>query len=347
MDELRVTWEAEFSGKLLALLRRETRLYTSGESGSIPWETAQGMLASLLYTLRLDGEDPGERGRQLAEADLEEELRRGRQRLRRKMADARRLWRRLAESGAAGDSRALGETLLGIGEFWRRYDWRFAAHEVPCDIDYPLALPVSEELRGVDYLTEWLGRLDAEVRFRDAFPREAREAAWERFHPERYDLPLNLYEPLAADALCLFALGQDVRALAVGPEERRAFAARMDLLTEGETEASLRRWAEGLGEALGLPEGRDQRYLTAYAGALLPRVRTAVARGRLAGNFPVKGCENAAEGHSLRRAAFVRYFFRWGSRFRQVWRRSGRRRTRSPARASSHRRTAQAVRCRS
>lgn len=286
MDELRVTWEAEFSGKLLALLRRETRLYTSGESGSIPWETAQGMLASLLYTLRLDGEDPGERGRQLAEADLEEELRRGRQRLRWKMDYARRLWRRLAESGAAGDSRALGETLLGIGEFWRRYDWRFAAHEVPCDIDYPLALPVSEELRGVDYLTEWLGRLEAEVRFRDAFPREAREAAWERFHPERYDLPLNLYEPLAADALCLFALGQDVRALAVGPEERRAFAARMDLLTEGETEASLRRWAEGLGEALGLPEGRDRRYLTAYAGTLLPRIRTAVEQGGWPGIFP-------------------------------------------------------------
>ena len=172
MDELRVTWEAEFSGKLLALLRRETRLYTSGESGSIPWETAQGMLASLLYTLRLDGEDPGERGRQ---------------RLRRKMDYARRLWRRLAEGGAAGDSRALGETLLGIGEFWRRYDWRFAAHEVPCDIDYPLALPVSEELQGVDYLTEWLSRLETELRFRDAFPREAREAAWERFHPERYE----------------------------------------------------------------------------------------------------------------------------------------------------------------
>ena len=283
MGELRASWDAALSGKLLALLRRETRLYTSGESGSIPWETAQGMLASLLYTLRLDGEDPGERGRQLAEADLEEELRRGRQRLRRKMDYARRLWRRLAESGAAGDSRALGETLLGIGEFWRRYDWRFAAHEVPCDIDYPLALPVSEELRGVDYLTEWLGRLETEVRFRDAFPREA---AWERFHPERYDLPLNLYEPLAADALCLFALGRDVRTLAVGPEERRAFALRVALLTEEETEAALRRWAEGLGAALGLPEGRDRRYLTAYAGTLLPRIRTAVEQGGWPGIFP-------------------------------------------------------------
>lgn len=286
MGELKVSWDAALSGKLLALLRRETRLYTSGESSSVPWETAQSLLASLLYTLRLDGGDPGERGRQLAESDLEEELRRGRQRLRRKMDYARRLWRRLAESGAAGDSRALGETLLGIGEFWRRYDWRFAAHEVPCDIDYPLALPVSEELRGVDYLTEWLGRLETEVRFRDAFPWEAREAAWERFHPERYDLPLNLYEPLAADALCLFALGRDVRALAVGPEERRAFAARMDLLTEGETEASLRRWAEGLGAALGLPEGRDRRYLTAYGAALLPRIRTAVEQGGWPGLFP-------------------------------------------------------------
>ena len=286
MGELRASWDAALSGKLLALLERETRLYTSGESSSVPWETAQSLLASLLYTLRLDGEDLGERGRRLAEADLEEELRRGRQRLRRKMDYARRLWRRLAGSGAAGDSRALGETLLGIGEFWRRYDWRFAAHEVPCDIDYPLALPVSENLRGVDYLTEWLGRLEAEVRLRDAFPRMAREAAWERFHPERYDLPLNLYVPLAADALCLFALGKEVRALTVGAEERRAFALRMALLTEEETAAALRRWAEGRGEARGLPEGRDRRYLVACAGALLPRVRTAVAEGGWPGIFP-------------------------------------------------------------
>lgn len=228
---------------------------------------------------RISGSEGGGWRRRLAEADLEEELRRGRQRLRRKMDYARRLWRRLAGSGAAGDSRALGETLLGIGEFWRRYDWRFAAHEVPCDIDYPLALPVSENLRGVDYLTEWLGRLEAEVRLRDAFPRMAREAAWERFHPERYDLPLNLYVPLAADALCLFALGKEVQALTVGAEERRAFALRMALLTEEETAAALRRWAEGLGEALGLPEGRDRRYLVACAGALLPRARTAVAEG--------------------------------------------------------------------
>ena len=43
---------------------------------------------------------------------------------------------------------------------------------------------------------------------------------------------------------------------------------------------------EGLGEALGLPEGRDRRYLVACAGALLPCVRTAVAEGGWPGVFP-------------------------------------------------------------
>ena len=279
MDELRISWDGALSEKLLALLTRQTRLYTSGESSSIPWETAREMMASILYTLRLDGAEPGERGRQLAGADLEEELLRGQKRIRRKMQFARRLWQRLAVSGAAGESRALGATLLGIGEFWRRYDWRFAAHEIPCGIDYPLALPVPESLQGADYLTEWLSRLDTEVRFQSAFPAAARSAAWDRFHPERYDLPLNLYEPLAADAMCLLALGREVRALMVGPGERRAFAGRLALLTEGETEAALRRWAEGLGETLELPEGRDRRYLTDYARTLLPRIRTAAAGG--------------------------------------------------------------------
>ena len=160
MDELRISWDGALSEKLLALLTRQTRLYTSGESSSIPWETARERMASILYTLRLDGAEPGERGRQLAEANLEEELLRGQKRIRRKMQFARRLWQRLAASGAAGESRALGETLLGIGEFWRRYDWRFAAHEIPCNIDYPLALPVPENLQGADYLTESLTRRD-------------------------------------------------------------------------------------------------------------------------------------------------------------------------------------------
>ena len=48
MDELRISWDGALSEKLLALLTRQTRLYTSGESSSIPWETAREMMASIL-----------------------------------------------------------------------------------------------------------------------------------------------------------------------------------------------------------------------------------------------------------------------------------------------------------
>ena len=224
MDELRVTWDAELFGRLLALLPQETRRYTSGESSSVPWETAQGMLASLLYTIRLDGEDPGERGRQLAESDLAEELRRGQTRLRRKMDYARRLWRRLAGSGAAGDSRALGETLLGIWEFWRRYDWRFAAHEVPCDIDYQLALPVPERMQGVRYVKEYLRRLSIENHFLRRYTWADLVAVLERYHPWYQEEVCNLFLPVAVNALGKALMGAAPVPLTMTEGEREALA---------------------------------------------------------------------------------------------------------------------------
>ena len=285
MDELTAWQNGPLPEKLMVLLIRQVRLSTGGESSSIPWETAQSLLASLLYTLRLKETDSA-RACQLAGGDLEVELIQGRQRIRQKMVFSRRLWRHAAESGAAGDSQVLGETLLGIGEFWRHYDWRFAAHEIPCDIDYPLALPVPETQQGVDYLCDWLSRLETELRFQRCFPAAVRAAVWERFHPDYDDLPLNLYEPLAADALCCFALGREVRSLAVGPEERWEFAQRMMPLTGAEREALLLRWAEGLSETLDLPQGRDRRYLADYARTLLPRIQTAGEEGGWQGIFP-------------------------------------------------------------
>lgn len=60
--------------KLFALLARQVRNYTKGESDSVPVETAQALLDSICFTLGLDLEDPGERGRELLTRDLAKEL---------------------------------------------------------------------------------------------------------------------------------------------------------------------------------------------------------------------------------------------------------------------------------
>ena len=66
-------WE-ELQAKLVALLARQARNYTKGESDSVPVETAQALLDSICFTLGLDLEDPGERGRELLARDLAKEL---------------------------------------------------------------------------------------------------------------------------------------------------------------------------------------------------------------------------------------------------------------------------------
>ena len=71
--------------KLFALLARQVRNYTKGESDSVPVETAQALLDSICFTLGLDLEDPGERGRELLTRDLAKELTSRRERLRGEM----------------------------------------------------------------------------------------------------------------------------------------------------------------------------------------------------------------------------------------------------------------------
>lgn len=134
-------WE-ELQAKLVALLARQARNYTKGESDSVPVETAQALLDSICFTLGLDLEDPGERGRELLARDLAKELTSRRERLRGEMVRGNILWVSLCRALPPVKNRAMWDTLRSIGGFWRRYDFVYLAQEIPCDIDYQLALPV-------------------------------------------------------------------------------------------------------------------------------------------------------------------------------------------------------------
>lgn len=134
-------WE-ELQAKLVALLARQARNYTKGESDSVPVETAQALLDSICFTLGLDLEDPGERGRELLARDLAKELTSRRERLRGEMVRGNILWVSLCRALPPVKNRAMQDTLRSIGGFWRRYDFVYLAQEIPCDIDYQLALPV-------------------------------------------------------------------------------------------------------------------------------------------------------------------------------------------------------------
>ena len=180
--------------RLWPLLARQIQLYTSGESSSVPVELAQELLDSVCFCLGLSLDAPGERGRALLELDPEEELRRGIQAVREKTEAGKVLWRRVCDNLPAVRSLYLLETLKSIGTFWKRYDCRFFAHRIPCDITYPLAVPVPETLLGVDYVNAYLEQLERENRFLVSIPTELLKELLDRSGFDYRTLPINLCE---------------------------------------------------------------------------------------------------------------------------------------------------------
>jgi hypothetical protein len=72
---------------------------------------------------------------------------------------------------------------------------------VPCDIDYQLCRPVPEDLLGVEYVNEYLRRVVLENDFLRRFPKEPVIKLLENYCPDYRGLLINLYEPVATNAL--------------------------------------------------------------------------------------------------------------------------------------------------
>ena len=206
--------------KLLELLARRTALYTMGESSSIPRETAEELLRSLCYTLRIGEDAAPERLRELLDGDLSQAYEKGVRLLEIKREVGRRLWQAVCLSASGLKNCSLEDTLVSIGGFWKRYDLRFFPHKIPCDIDYPLCQPVPEALMGVDYVNEYLRRLLLECQFLCRLDAGLCDALLKSICPDYRWLVLNLYEPVAVNAIGLALAGGDIRDLDISEQER-------------------------------------------------------------------------------------------------------------------------------
>lgn len=260
-------WE-ELQAKLFALLARQVRNYTQGESDSVPVETAQALLDSICFTLGLDLEDPGERGRELLARDLAKELTSRRERLRGEMVRGNILWVSLCRALPPVKNRAMQDTLRSIGGFWRRYDFVYLAQEIPCDIDYQLALPVSERMQGVRYVKEYLRRLSIENHFLRRYTWADLVPVLERYHPWYQEEVCNLFLPVAVNALGKALLGAAPVPLTMTEGEREALAQRFRDQTKETVFAQLAAAARSVAGK----EENTAAYLTACAEDLAGRL---------------------------------------------------------------------------
>jgi len=252
--------------ELYTFLARRVGLYTGLDHSSVPTALAEELFASAAFTLEQGRTAPG---------SLEERFTAGLAATRKKLEYGKTLWQAVRESLPQAENRSLRDTVRNIGTFWRRYDYRFFAHQIPCDIDYQLCRPVSEARQGVDYVNAYLERLWMENDFLNRFDPRYVKGLLTAYCGDYGGLLINLYEPAATNALGLALLGGDFSKLNITPEQRREIGQVLCRVGPERLEAA----AEKLAELMNLQPKAAGEYLRGAAADLVPRVRAAELNG--------------------------------------------------------------------
>lgn len=271
--------------ELWALLARQAARYTRGRSSSVSEGAARELMESICFTLGLDPNAGSGDWARLERLGVEEAFRLGQAALAEEMERGRALYRAVRENMPRLRSRSLEDTVGSIGTFWRRYDRELLAHQIPCDIDYQLSLPVPEHRLGVLYVNEYLRRLWMEQDLLRRFDWGRTSALLARCCGDYTGLLVNLWEPVAVNAMGLVLAGRDPFALSADEEVRAELVRLLLLLKRAERLETLERGACRLADALALEQPAQRRYLTEEARALLPRLTAALEHGDLSGVF--------------------------------------------------------------
>jgi len=275
---------AAFRDRFLRLLERRTAIYTMGDSTSVPKHVAIDILLSVCFVLGIDPDQPEVPDRLLT-VDLEDEFRRRLAQIECKVELSGKLWQDVCATMPPIPNTALQHTVASIGDFPKRYDFRSMAHEVPCVFDYPLCHPVPDTLLGVDYINEYLRRLLVESDFLRRFELDACIGVLERSSPDYVDLLVNLYEPIATNAIGRAVIGKSPMPLRVSEEERVEIVARLGSLDETGRARVLLEAALRVSEAVGVDDDGAREYLRALVPELLPRIEAGLVPGELRGVF--------------------------------------------------------------
>ncbi len=268
--------------ELVKLLAKKTERYTGGESSSVPMETAQKLLYSVCFTLGVDFSGSSLDLDRLDGKNLTREYAQGLSRIEEKIQWGKDLWETARLTAPAIENISLRDTLESIGGFWKRYDYTYFAHEIPCDIDYQLCHPVPETQFGIDYINQYLSRLIIENDFIRRFPLAQELGLLEQYCPDYRGLLINLYEPIATNALGLTLLAEDVYQLDVSPWQARKLWSMFSSLSQKDL---LRKGAETLCSQLQLAPGASWDYLKDLGANLAPRIDALLETGTLEGVF--------------------------------------------------------------
>lgn len=272
----------EFQKSLWSVLAMQVQRYTMGDSSSVPVETAQELLNSICFCIRMYMKEASVDLNVLKKLSAGDLFFKGRMVIEKAVNDGRQLLSRAIDTAPHWlDNLSYINTLNEISVFFKKYDYRFLAHEIPCSIDYQLSQPVSEELLGIEYINEYLRRINIENLFINRFDPEGVTLLLESCFPEYKALLINLYEPVAANAIGLALINGNITALDVTESDRLVLIEYFREWTDAVALEKLQKAAAFVCSCLDIGDETAKNYIRQTAKDLYPRISAAASAGSL------------------------------------------------------------------
>lgn len=236
------SWQME---DLIPLVAKLAERYTSKDSSSVSYETAQMLMEAVIYCIR-EWEEQGigdflAAGAGGSRTDWEPAYRAGYERVLEKVRLAKEIYEDLiADFEDYGCINYRDTILKGMPGFFVEYDPRFCPQDHILMLDYPV-LSVPEHLCGIDLILEYLRRIQIEAVFLRCFPRERVVHVLRGISPEYRSLYLdNICSPvLMRSAGCVIA-GKSVLELELDEQDYRIIEGKFRGDSRSEAEAKLR-----------------------------------------------------------------------------------------------------------
>ncbi|MGN0770901.1 MAG: DUF6179 domain-containing protein [Christensenellales bacterium] len=267
--KLYVPAPGEITEALYSLLSAQCKSFTGGQSSSLSVETVEALLSSICFSLSCFANKYGQNA--LLEIPPEKALEGARDILKKRIQLCKTLYLTLLRLPFQPNNVSYRDTVNGMENFFKKYDYYFFADQIPCDIDYQLCLPVSENLWGVEYLTEYIKRLICEGRFCGAFQRYEITALLANFGIRNHELLINVFTPVLSNALGRVLLGNDISTLEVTPDGIDKLFSMFAGLKYEEALPIVDKASRLLCSRVGF-SGYNAEYVTESARTLIPRI---------------------------------------------------------------------------
>jgi hypothetical protein len=261
--------------KLWMLLERQTERFTMGDSSSVPVEIAEELLTSISYCIEMylkKSSNIFENAAKLKNENLFDLFALGQVEIVMNIDRGKKLLKEAQESAIKVDNISYHDTLKEIAAFFKKYDYRFFAHDIPCMIDYQLCHEVSD-LLGIEYINEYLHRFIIENKFCGHFNCELIISLLQEYCPDYKEQLINIFEPVCTNGIGLALIGKDVFTVNITDADRVELLNLFRLWTEKEAIENLALAANKLYGLLEIEDSDTREYLKKTAVGLYSRIR--------------------------------------------------------------------------